>query len=115
MIIFDANNAKSFEDIDDWITQLRDLNDSAKLIIIANKNDLEWSTLKEDALEKAKEYNAKYIEVSVLKDLYIEPAAKKNNQMLEKKKKNIYSKAINIYFFSSLIVPKNSRAEKINS
>lgn len=82
MIIFDANNAKSFEDIDDWITQLRDLNDSAKLIIIANKNDLEWSTLKEDALEKAK---------------------------------NIYSKAINIHFFNSLIVPKNSRAEKINS
>ena len=59
LVMFDVNNQRSFDDIDRWIRQLRQYNDNAKLMIIANKIDLEWTILSEDAIEKSKKLQCK--------------------------------------------------------
>lgn len=74
LVMFDISISKSFYDIDKWITQLREYNKYAKLIIIGNKIDLEINVTKEEIISKVDFYDAEYLEVSALKGLCIEHA-----------------------------------------
>lgn len=74
LVMFDFNNSQSFNDIDEWIRQLNDINQNAKLIIIGNKIDLPRVITKQQLRVKASDYHADYFEISALEGLCIEPA-----------------------------------------
>lgn len=69
IILFDMKNLKSFDSLDHWINDLVLINDpdrNIKIIIVGNKKDLvnesEREEIKIKGIEKAKEFNGKYIE-----------------------------------------------------
>ncbi len=66
IIVFDIVNRKSFEDLDFWISKLKELSGDVPFIIVGNKSDeinkKEVST--KEAKEKAAEFGVEYIETS---------------------------------------------------
>lgn len=74
IVLFDLNRMRSFENLDHWIKDLVLINDPDRLIniiIVGNKKDLvsekEREEIKIKGVEKAKEYNGKYIETCARK------------------------------------------------
>ncbi|ELQ74604.1 GTPase Rab6/YPT6/Ryh1, small G protein superfamily [Trachipleistophora hominis] len=74
IIVFDLKHLNSFENIDHWIRDLVLINDPdrlTKIVIVGNKKELvdekEREEVKIRAVEKAKEYNGKYIETCAMK------------------------------------------------
>ncbi|ELA48209.1 small GTP-binding protein domain [Vavraia culicis subsp. floridensis] len=74
VIVFDLKHLSSFDNIDHWIKDLVLINDPdrlIKIVIVGNKKDLmderEREEIKIKAVEKAKEYDGKYIETCAMK------------------------------------------------
>jgi len=66
IIAYDITNKTSFQNSMYWINEIRQNNDSAKLIIVGNKNDLEdqRKVSFEDGFKLSNYYNAPFFEVS---------------------------------------------------
>lgn len=66
IIVYDITNKISFQNSMYWINELRQNNDSAKIIIVGNKKDLkdERKISFEDGLKMSNYYNAPFFEVS---------------------------------------------------
>ena len=66
MVIFDITNQKSFTNVDFWINKIKELGGNIPFVIIGNKLDKssERRVKFEDANEKAKTHNVRYIETS---------------------------------------------------
>lgn len=66
IIAYDITNKTSFQNSMYWINEIRQNNDSAKIIIVGNKTDLEdkRQVSFEDGLKIANYYNAPFFEVS---------------------------------------------------
>jgi len=66
MVIFDITNQQSFTNIDFWINKIKELGGNIPFVIIGNKLDKsnERRVKFEDANEKAKKHNVRYIETS---------------------------------------------------
>ncbi len=69
LIVYDITSAKTFEDIDKWIADVKEkAGGSLQLMIVGNKTDLESerAVTKDEALEKAKIYESPIMETSAL-------------------------------------------------
>ncbi|KAG0441100.1 GTP-binding protein YPT6 [Dictyocoela muelleri] len=71
IIVFDLSNRNSFDNVDKWINDsvlVHSKNDGyeTKLVIVGNKMDLNRVISKEEALVKAKQFNAVYVETSAM-------------------------------------------------
>jgi len=66
MVIFNLTDKKSFEDIDFWITKMKELSGDVPFIIIGNKSDLTAKrTISKDVItKKVDEYGVRYYETS---------------------------------------------------
>lgn len=64
-VFFNLNKRESFDRCKFFLDCVRDASSHAPLVLIGNKCDLEHKVDEKDIIELAKEYNAKYIEVSV--------------------------------------------------
>ncbi len=64
MVIFSLNNFSSFENIDFWITKLKELSGDIPYVIIGNKTDLKREIDEEMIEKKLKTLNVEYFETS---------------------------------------------------
>ena len=64
-VFFDLNKPESFDRCQHYLKIIRETYSQIPLVLIGNKCDLEHNVSEKDILELAKEYNAKYFEVSV--------------------------------------------------
>ena len=64
MVIFSLNNFSSFENIDFWITKLKELSGDVPYVVVGNKNDLKREIDKEIIEKKLRQLNVKYFETS---------------------------------------------------
>ena len=72
LLFFDVTKKESFENIEKWISIIKDtIGDDSKIILIANKIDTTDDRViyKKDAKEKANKYNFKYFECCCLNGL----------------------------------------------
>ena len=64
LIIFDVSNYESFHDLDRWLNEIREVNDTASIFIIGNKADLKKIVNQKDIDEYINNNNLNYIECS---------------------------------------------------
>ena len=64
MVIFSLNNLSSFENIDFWISKLKELSGDVPYVVVGNKNDLKREIDREIIEKKLRNLNAKYFETS---------------------------------------------------
>lgn len=64
LIIFDVSNYESFHDLDRWLHEIREVNDTASIFIIGNKADLKKIVNQKDIDEYINNNNLNYIECS---------------------------------------------------
>lgn len=64
MVIFSLNNFSSFENIDFWISKLKELSGDVPYVVVGNKNDLKREIDKEIIEKKLGNLNVKYFETS---------------------------------------------------
>jgi small GTP-binding protein len=66
MVVFNVDNRESFENIDFWITKLKELSGEIPFIIIGNKIDLEEKRVvsSEEIKSKAEKFGIKFFETS---------------------------------------------------
>ncbi|KAK8844234.1 Ras- protein Rab-24 [Tritrichomonas musculus] len=64
-VFFNLNKRESFDRCNFFLDSVRDASSHAPLVLIGNRCDLEHKIDEKDIIELAKEYNAKYFEVSV--------------------------------------------------
>ena len=66
MVVFNVIDRKSFDDLDFWISKMKELSGDIPFIILGNKIDLYEKRIvsKEEIEKKAKEYGATYFETS---------------------------------------------------
>ena len=79
LIVYDISKKDTFENVENWITDLKKSSDKkVSIILIGNKNDLEESrqVKKEEGEMKAKEYGIAFLETSALNGNNIEIAFK---------------------------------------
>ena len=79
LIVYDISKKDNFENVENWITDLKKSSDKkVSIILIGNKNDLEESrqVKKEEGEMKAKEYGIAFLETSALNGNNIEIAFK---------------------------------------
>jgi len=76
MVIFDILNRESFNELDFWISKLKELSGQVPFIIIGNKVDMKdhREVSFEEAEEKAKSYGVEYIETSAKTDTNVSKA-----------------------------------------
>ena len=76
MIIFDILNKKSFENLEFWISKLKELSGDVPFIILGNKVDKsEAREVSEDEGRKfAKKYGVEYVETSAKNDMNVNKA-----------------------------------------
>ena len=79
LIVYDISKKDTFENVENWITDLKKSSDKkVSIILIGNKNDLEESrqVKKEEGEMKAKEHGIAFLETSALNGNNIEIAFK---------------------------------------
>ncbi|MEJ2251120.1 MAG: GTP-binding protein [Candidatus Lokiarchaeota archaeon] len=66
LLVFDILDRKSFESIHFWASKMKELSGDIPFILVGNKKDKkeERKVSKQEALEKAKEFNVDYFETS---------------------------------------------------
>ena len=71
LLFFDVKKEESFKKVDNWISQIREINDDCEIILLANKIDEsdKREVSKKEAKEKAENYNIKYYECCCLNGL----------------------------------------------
>ena len=76
MVIFDITNKESFTNVDFWISKIKELSGNIPFVIIGNMLDKsnERQVEFEDATEKAKNLNVRYIETSAKESNNIDKA-----------------------------------------
>ena len=78
LIVYDVTNRESFENLDHWLTELREKNSSLKelpIIILGNKTDEKDRKVSfEEAYNYAKKYNVRYSDISVKKNIGVDEA-----------------------------------------
>ena len=68
MVIFSLDKVSSFEQIDFWISKLKELSGEVPYIIVGNKTDLKREFNEEIIKDKVKELGVKYFETSAKLD-----------------------------------------------
>ncbi len=68
MVIFSLNKVSSFEQIDFWISKLKELSGDVPYIIVGNKTDLKRELTEEIIKDKVKELEVEYFETSAKLD-----------------------------------------------
>ena len=68
MVIFSLNKVTSFEQIDFWISKLKELSGDVPYIIVGNKTDLKRELNEEIIKDKVKELGVEYFETSAKLD-----------------------------------------------
>ena len=79
LVVYDITKKQTFENVDNWITELRNYADKKlSVILVGNKNDLdnEREVKKEQGEIKAKDYGIAFLETSALNGTNIEIAFK---------------------------------------
>ena len=68
LLFFDITNEESFQYIDNWISEIKNVRDQCAIILVANKIDSNKDRVitKKQGLEKANQYEIKYYECSCL-------------------------------------------------
>ena len=78
LLVFDVTNRESFENLDHWLTELREKNSSLKelpIIILGNKTDKENRKVSfEEAYNYAKKHNVRYSDISVKNNIGVDEA-----------------------------------------
>lgn len=64
MVVFSLNFYETFQDLDFWISKLKELSGDVPYILVGNKTDLRREVDKETAENKAKELGVEYFETS---------------------------------------------------
>ncbi|MFX0147699.1 MAG: Rab family GTPase [Candidatus Hodarchaeota archaeon] len=64
MVVFSLSSYESFNDLDFWISKLRELSGDVPFILVGNKSDLKWEVEREMVEDKAKKLNVDYFETS---------------------------------------------------
>ncbi|MFX1315734.1 MAG: Rab family GTPase [Promethearchaeota archaeon] len=64
MIVFNLNDSSSFQNLDFWISKLKEISGDVPFIIVGNKTDLTRKVDKEIITEKVKNLEVKYFETS---------------------------------------------------
>ncbi|MFX0032239.1 MAG: Rab family GTPase [Candidatus Hermodarchaeota archaeon] len=64
MVVFSLSSYESFNDLDFWISKLRELSGDVPFILVGNKSDLKWEVEREMVEDKAKKLNVEYFETS---------------------------------------------------
>ena len=64
MVIFSLNNLSSFENIDFWLSKLKELSGDIPYVIVGNKTDLNREVGQEIVDNKLKDLDVKYFETS---------------------------------------------------
>jgi len=70
IVVFDLADRKSFDDLDFWISKLKELSGEIPFIMIGNKKDLDKKRVisEEEIKEKAKKHDVAYFETSAKLD-----------------------------------------------
>ena len=93
MVVYDISNEESFQHIQNWIKDCRDLAPrTVQLILIGNKSDLEdqRAISKEKGEELARENNMLFFETSALNGNGVEEAFKKSIEAVDQKIRSGY-------------------------
>ena len=71
LLFFDITKEESFKNIDNWISEIKNVREKCEIILVANKIDANKDRIitKKQGSEKADEYGIKYYECSCLKGL----------------------------------------------
>ena len=73
ILVFDVANKKSFNDLNMWLSEIKNVTDQVSIILFGNKCELtKREVTKEEAEKFAKEHNIPYIETSAKENLNIE-------------------------------------------
>ena len=73
ILVFDVANKKSFNDLNMWLSEIKNVTDQVSIILFGNKCELKKREVtKEEAEKFAKEHNIPYIETSAKENLNIE-------------------------------------------
>ncbi len=65
MVVFNLSDTESFNNLDFWISKLKELNGEVPFIIVGNKSDLKKSTCNKEEIEKkTNSYKVSYFETS---------------------------------------------------
>ena len=76
ILIYDVTNQKTFENVRNWVTQIREnASEKAIIYIVGNKIDDKQNKVvtKEDGEKMAKEFDLKFFEASAKEDINIAP------------------------------------------
>ena len=67
-IVYDISNKETFNNLDRWINEFKNLNNNAIIILIGNKSDLQnqREVTYDEGEQKARKYNIKFFEISAL-------------------------------------------------
>ena len=73
LLFFDITKEESFQNVDDWISEIKNVSQKCEIILVANKIDSNKDRVisKQKGLEKANQYGIKYYECSCLDGLNV--------------------------------------------
>ena len=74
MVVFNVNDESSFNNIDFWISKVKELSGNIPFVIIGNKSDLNKSVDQKKIEEKVSYYGVKYYETSAKLNVNIDNA-----------------------------------------
>jgi len=73
ILVYDVSNKKSFNDLNMWLSEIKDVTDQVSIILFGNKCELtKREVTKEEAEKFAKDNKIPYIETSAKQNLNIE-------------------------------------------
>jgi small GTP-binding protein len=99
MLIYDITNQMSFNNIRNWITQIKDsLGDEARITLVGNKVDLESNriVLKEDGMKLATEHGFSFFETSAKEKINIDEAFSNLTREMLKKNRGVGKRGNNL-------------------
>ena len=64
LVVFDLSKKDTFNHVSYWIDSIKEVEESAPIVLVGSNNDLERSVTEEEALEVANKYEASYCETS---------------------------------------------------
>ena len=85
ILVFDLNDPKTFESLDDWLKTSKEICENPEIIVVGNKNDLEQKVSDEDIKEFEQRHNIPIILTSAKEDINV-------NDVFKTIAKRIYQK-----------------------
>ncbi|MHA1256613.1 MAG: hypothetical protein ACTSPS_13550, partial [Promethearchaeota archaeon] len=74
MVVFNVNDEKSLDNIDFWISKVKELSGEIPFVIVGNKSDLNKSIDQQKIEEKVSYYGVEYYETSAKLNVNIDKA-----------------------------------------